>query len=88
MVVLPGDFVATRYSGYFWNLKERKLYNLKVTGDLRPMAVNKGGFFNGTHFEPGYQISVKGRKRRYTMEYLNNLKPVNGLQTIGVKNVD
>jgi hypothetical protein len=88
MVVLPGDFVATRYPGYFWNLKERKLYTLKVTGELRPMTFNKGGTFYGVRHEPGYQISVNGRKRKFTMDYLSNLKPVNGLEVIGVKNVD
>jgi len=85
MVTLPKDFVATRYPGYFWNVEERKLYTLKVTGELRPMAFHKGGFFFGTKFEPGYQISVKGRKRRYTMEYLGSLKATNNIEEIGVK---
>jgi len=88
MVVLPGDFVATRYPGYFWNLKERKLYTIKVTGELRPMTFQRGGNFYGHKIAPGYQISVKGQKRKLTMDYLGSLKPVNGLQTIGVKNVE
>lgn len=84
MVTLPKDFVATRYPGYFWNVKEKKLYTLKVTGELRPMAFNKGGRFYNRVFEPGYQISVKGQKRRYTMQYLGSLKATNDIQEIGV----
>jgi hypothetical protein len=84
MVTLPKDFVATRYPGYFWNVVEKKLYTLKVTGELRPMAFFKGGIFYGQRFDPGYQISVKGRKRRYTMEYLGSLKATNNIEEIGV----
>lgn len=84
MVTLPADFVATRYPGYFWNVTERKLYSLKVTGELRPMAFHKGGTFYGNRIEPGYQISVDGRKRRFTMEYLGSLKATNNIQEIGV----
>jgi len=84
MVTLPKDFVATRFPGYFWNVAEKKLYSLKVTGELRPMAFNKGGFFYGTKFEPGYQISVNGRKRRFTVDYLTSLKATSDIQEIGV----
>jgi hypothetical protein len=82
MVTLPKDFVATRYPGYFWHVVERKLYTIKVTGELRPMAFNKGGHFYGVVHQPGYQISVKGHKRKLTMEYLGTLKPVDGIQEI------
>jgi hypothetical protein len=34
MVTLPKDFVATKHDGYFWNLKEQKLYSIKVGGTL------------------------------------------------------
>jgi hypothetical protein len=85
MVTLPKDFVATRYPGYFWNVVERKLYSLKVTGELRPMAFHKGGNFGWVRVEPGYQISVNGRKRRFTMGYLESLTATNEIQEIGVK---
>jgi hypothetical protein len=84
MVTLPKEFVSTRYPGYFWNVVERKLYSLKVTGELRPMTFHKGGNFGWVRVEPGYQISVKGRKRRYTMDYLNTLNATNNIQEIGV----
>jgi hypothetical protein len=85
MVTLPKDFVATRYPGYFWNVVERKLYSLKVTGELRPMTFHKGGNFGWVRVEPGYQISVKGKKRTYTMDYLGSLTATNEIQEIGVQ---
>lgn len=84
MVTLPKDFVATRYPGYFWNVVEKKLYSLKVTGELRPMVFFKGGTFYGVRHDPGYKISVNGRRRKYTMEYLGSLKATNNIEEIGV----
>ena len=84
MVTMPKDFVATRYPGYFWNVKEKKLYSIKVTGELRPMAFHRGGTFFGNRIEPGYQISVNGRKRTFTLKYLCSLKATNAIQEIGV----
>ena len=84
MVTLPVEFVATRFPGYFWNVKEKKLYSIKVTGELRPMTLQRGGTFYGHVVEPGYQISVRGFKRRYTMKYLTSLKDTGEDQVIGV----
>ena len=84
MVTLPKDFVATRYPGYFWNVVEKKLYSIKVSGELKAMAFHKGGNFGWVKVEPGYQISVKGRKRMYTMNYLNTLQATTNIQVIGV----
>ena len=86
MVSLPKDFVATCYPGYFWNVVERKLYSLKVTGELRPMKFDRGGRFYGRIIDPGYKISVNGQRRRYTMYYLDRLTATNEIQEIGVKN--
>lgn len=84
MVTLPKEFVATRYPGYFWNVQEKKLYSLKVTGQLRPLSFFKGGTFYGVSHEPGYNISVHGIRRKYTMQYLNSLKPTNKIEEIGL----
>ena len=85
MVTLPKEFVATRYPGYFWNVVEKKLYSIKVTGELKPMTFDKGGRFYGRDILPGYRISVNGRKGKMTMEYLGKLKATNEIQEIGVK---
>ena len=84
MVRLPKQFVATKYPGYFWNTDEKKLYSLKVTGELRPIKFNRGGLFYGRQVMPGYPISVNGKRRTYTMEYLGSLKPTKQIQEIGV----
>lgn len=84
MVTLPKDFVATKAPGYFWNVKEKKLYSIKVTGELRPMTFQKGGRFYGYDVAPGYRISVQGRKRTFTMDYLSTLKATNNIEEIGV----
>ncbi len=84
MVTLPKEFVATRYPGYFWNVSERKLYSLKISGELRPMKFDKGGLVCGRVILPGYRISVNGCKRKMTMEYLGKLKATTEIQEIGV----
>lgn len=73
MVTLPAEFVATKYSGYFWNLIDKRLYTLKITGELRPLKYSAPNQWN--YFRGGYQVSVGGQKRRLTNEYLQTLKP-------------
>jgi hypothetical protein len=77
MVTLPADFVAIRFQGYFWNLKDQRLYSMKVTGVLRPLAgpCNPNPFNNYTC--PGYMLSVDGRKRSIGTDYLKKLKLAN-----------
>ena len=73
MIVFPSEFVPTRYPGYFWNTAEKKLYSIKVTGELRPLRFQKGGRFFGKIVQPGYRVSVKGERRTMTLKYLNSL---------------
>ena len=78
MVTLPKDFVATKYPGYFWNLKEQKLYSIKVTGTLRPLA----GPSNPTHFNrftTAYKVSVNGQHRTLHLDSLQKFKPANSV---------
>jgi hypothetical protein len=78
MVTLPKDFVATKHDGYFWNLKEQKLYSIKVSGFLRPLAgPRKPNPFN--HYIEGYQVSVNGRRRILALETLQKLKAANSI---------
>lgn len=37
MVTFPENLVAIKYSGYFWDVKEKKLYSIKVGGKLRQL---------------------------------------------------
>jgi hypothetical protein len=76
MVVLPREYVATKYPGYFWNTDNQKLYSIKVTGELKQIAYHKGGYFYGHKVEPGYRVSHQGNRRTYTLDYLHGLKPV------------
>lgn len=85
MVVLPPDFVKTKYPGYFWHTVEKKLYTIKVSGELRPIKYFYGGTFYGKVWPAGYRISVKGERRLYTLEYLNSLQPTDRHQVIGVE---
>lgn len=84
MVTLPKEFVMTRYPGYFWNTHDHKLYSIKVTGELRPLAFSKGCTIYGTTHMPGYQVSVNGRKRRLTIDYLKTLKATTKKEEITV----
>ena len=71
MVVLPSEFVATKYPGYFWNVNDQKLYSVKVTGELRLMKFMPPCRWN--HFVLGYRVSVRGDRRTLTMDYLEKL---------------
>ena len=84
MIAMPKGFVMTRYPGYYWNVDTQKLYSTKVTGELRPMAFHKGGFFRGYSIQPGYQISVNGYRKTLTLDYLRTLKYTDSIQEIKV----
>lgn len=78
MVTLPKEFVATKYPGYFWNIKDEKLYSIKVTGALKPLSYTRAGLFNKYTrriIMPGYHVSVNGKKKILTLEELKALKP-------------
>lgn len=73
MVTLPPQFVAVCYPGYFWNHTDSQLYSLKGSGELRPIKYFRGGIFYGIRYAPGYRISVLGKRRLLTLDYLNSL---------------
>lgn len=79
MVTLPNEFVAVKYPGYFWNLTDKKLYSLKVSGILKKLAgPYKPNSFNHLN-EPAYKVSVNGSRKILTVSYLQNLKSVNSV---------
>lgn len=73
MIVFPTNFTETKYSGYFWNIEEKKLYSIKVGGVLKPLTHRKAGKYGGFKWESGYQVSVNGQRRKLTDKYLSTL---------------
>ncbi len=71
MITFPPEFVTTRYPGYYWNTKTQRLFSIKVTGELREMRFNKANQWN--HYRSGYQVSYKGRRHYFPIEYLKTL---------------
>jgi hypothetical protein len=76
MVRLPPGFVPTRFPGYYWNVEEKHLYSIKVTGELKPLAKFAGytryGWNHGV-IPPGYPVSHEGRRRLLTQQELEKL---------------
>lgn len=74
MIKLPKNLVSIKYPGYFYDVVERKLYSCKVNGVLTPLKYNKGFFFKGRSFPPGWVVSHQGRKIRLDQSYLDGLQ--------------
>lgn len=74
-VRFPQHFIALPlYPGYFWNLKNEKLYTMKITGVLRPLKKCKFRKYNGRLMKfDGYAISVNGRRQHIDMKPLKFL---------------
>lgn len=78
MVTLPAEFVAIKYPGYFYNTQDKTLYSVKVTGMLKPLRhgpiVQRSPsgqlVYTGAY---GYRISVAGKKKYVTDDYLSKL---------------
>ncbi len=88
-VVLPEGFVKTRYNGYFWNVQEQTLYSIKIKGILRKLKrqtdLRKYWRF-GTEAmkakapeEYFYQVSVNGKVKVMTDNYLKSLTLTSGI---------
>lgn len=79
MVVLPADFVKTKYDGYFWNVREKRLYSIKVGGILRPLALRNEWWVRhlrvgDIRIPKGYDVSLNGQRKRYPLKELLELK--------------
>jgi hypothetical protein len=70
-VILPEEFVATQYPGYFWNVKIQKLFTAKL-GVLRELKYSGPNQWN--HYTAGYRISDKGVRKTLTLKYLQTLQ--------------
>lgn len=86
-VKLPDRFVPTKYPGYFWDIEHKKLYSIKVSGELTPLKLQKGGYYHPVigKIPPHYKVSYKGFPKTYTLDYLNGLTNLTEPYTIKVK---
>ncbi len=69
MVTLSIEFVKTKYPGYFWNTESQTLYSLKVDGVLKEIKITNPNPFSRIT-EPGYRVSVKGKRRFMSLSSL------------------
>ena len=79
MVTLPKEFVATKYPGYFWNINDKALYSVKITGQLKQMKSGfTGDMIDGrwvpNYNVPAYRISVAGVRKILLIKDLEKLK--------------
>ena len=78
MIIFPAGYVATKYPGYFWNVRTQTLASVKIGGELREMKLTKPNYWNRLadrgKFEGGYRVSHKGRNRWLYLEDLKQLE--------------
>lgn len=81
MIIFPYGYVATKYPGYFWNIKTQTLFSVKIGGELREIKSQKPNLWNnlgnrskGRGMEGGYRISHKGRRRWLLIADLKELE--------------
>lgn len=75
-IKLPDNFIPTRYPGYYWDIKNKLLYSIKGSGELKQLKLQKGGYYRfglNKKIPPHYAVSYKGWKKTYSLEYLNSL---------------
>lgn len=71
MVIMPEEFVATWFPGYFWNTKTKTLFTAKL-GVLVQMKRIRPNFWSQLD---GYKVSHKGKRYCMGYERLCKLKP-------------
>lgn len=82
MITFPQDFTATKYPGYFWNIKEEELYSVKIGGVLKPLK--RKDVWQIKQFSPYgwridadnwvYRVSVQGKRKYLSDKYLLSLE--------------
>lgn len=74
-VTFPHEFIAVpRHPGYYYNIKNKTLYSIKVDGVLKPLKKHKESKFN--RYRSGWVVSRNGHKWYIEEGYLNSLIPV------------
>lgn len=79
MVILPeGMIQLKKFPGYYWCPKDSLLYTCKVSGILRPLTLQSAfrGMICGKKIDSpaGFNISVKGYKKRLSIDFLMTIK--------------
>lgn len=72
MVILPEDFIATDYPGYYWSLTDQHLYSIK-SGELKPLK-KLNNWWTGRDVFTGWTVSVHGKKRYLSEDHLHWLE--------------
>jgi hypothetical protein len=76
MITFPEEFIETSVPGYFWSIKEQKLYSIKsgqlkiLSGPVKIETQYKGRFF-------GWVVSHMGERVYLAVEYLTSLNDKN-----------
>lgn len=75
MINFPRNFRALKnFPGYFWNVNNKRLYTMKVTGVLRELKLQKP-FHN--HMisidEPYYSVSKNGQRKVLRLSRIPNM---------------
>jgi len=81
MITFPDTLTMTKYPGYYWCTKRKKLFSIKIGGELRelrrrnitkiPRQKRPGIFLNNPYY---YIVSVNGARHWLTLDYLLKLK--------------
>lgn len=88
MVVLPLQFVAIEWPGYFWNVETKELYSLK-SGVLRRLGKHNPyiGMVNGRTIDlpERYVVSVNGERKMVPLAKLMALTVPDEVQVITIE---
>ena len=87
-VTFKPEFIATKYPGYFFNIQDKQLYSMKISGVLKPLKFRKPNQWNNMYrwqvtlkngdkimTGGGYQVSVRGRTKYMLIEELMDIEP-------------
>lgn len=78
MIIFPPNITPTKYEGYYWDLTHHVLYSIKIGGKLRKLRIGSNSFYPKVQRGEiprmrGYQVSVEGKSRFLSEQYLYNL---------------
>ena len=97
-VTFSDEFIATKFPGYFFNIKDELLYSMKISGVLKPLKFYTPNRFNhmwrhsiklkdGSKVttKGGYYVSFHGTRKFYPIERLKELEHVDSVIPVASK---